>query len=58
MKNLDAIIPYGEVLYPTEEEFKDFRAYVNKLALSPKYATSSCIKVCLQGRATKKFQTI
>ena len=45
MQNLDATVPYGEVLYPTEEEFKDFRAYVTKLALSPQYATSSCIKV-------------
>jgi len=45
MKNLDAIVQYGEVLYPTEEDFKDFRAYVTKIALSPKYASSSCIKV-------------
>lgn len=45
MNNLDAQIPYGDVLYPTEAEFKDFRAYMTKLALSQKYANSACIKV-------------
>lgn len=45
MNNLDQIIPYGEVLTPTEAEFKDFKTYVNKLALSPRYKNSSLIKV-------------
>ena len=45
MNKLNEIIPYGEILYPSEEEFKDFRTYFTKLALSPKYATSSCVKV-------------
>jgi len=38
-------ISYGEVLYPTEEEFRNFRSYVSKLATSPRFADASLIKV-------------
>jgi len=29
MSDLDSIVPYGKVLYPTAKEFADFASYVN-----------------------------
>lgn len=39
------MIPHGDVFYPTEEEFRNFRAYITKIALSPQYANASLVKV-------------
>lgn len=45
MKHLDKRIPFTEVLHPSESEFRDFRAYVNKLSQSPRYANASLLKI-------------
>lgn len=45
MQNAIDLIPYGDVLYPTEEEFSNFRSYVSKLATCSKYADASLLKV-------------
>lgn len=54
-QELDKTIPYGEVLYPTPEEFKDFYSYVTKLFHSPKYKNSSLFKVGSKGCSSKEF---
>ena len=54
-QELDKTIPYGDVLYPTPEEFKDFNTFVIKLFQSPKYQHASLIKVGSKDRSSKRI---
>lgn len=45
MQSLDKLIPFGKTLYPSETEFRDFRAYVNKLSTRPEYHNVGAIRV-------------
>lgn len=38
-------IPFAPTLHPTVEEFRDFRKYVDRLFVNPKYTNAGCIKV-------------
>ena len=44
-QNLDAKIPYGVTLYPSEAEFADFRAYAYGIARNPKFKDVGFVKV-------------
>jgi len=55
MQSSNQSIPYGDVLYPTEEEFSDFEKFVNDLSVSPQFANSSLIKVRLKDCSSKNL---
>jgi hypothetical protein len=38
-------IPLGEILKPTEKEFKDFKSYIYKVFTNPKYKDCGVIKI-------------
>jgi hypothetical protein len=47
MKTDVTTIPEGVTLYPTEEEFKDFRTYINTLESRPELQNQGIVKVFL-----------
>ena len=38
-------IPFGSVLHPSEEEFRDFRKFVNKLSQNPSLQKAGFVKI-------------
>lgn len=38
-------IPFGHVLHPSEEEFRDFRKFVNKLSQNPSLQQAGFVKI-------------
>ena len=38
-------IQYGKILRPSENDFKDFRKYVEKIFVDPKLKNQGCVKV-------------
>ncbi len=47
MMNLDSVIPYGKVLYPTVKEFENFADYVYKVVKSESKNKHGFVKVRL-----------
>jgi hypothetical protein len=45
MSDLDAIIPYGKVLYPTAKQFADFTSYVNTVVKAENNGINGFVKV-------------